>query len=286
MRIGIIANSEKASSRAVVREAAALISKAGRIVHCDEATARLSGIKCEVFRNASSLARSVDYLIVCGGDGTKLRVVRELKGSTTPVFGINVGRLGFLTAVPSQKLKEAFQQIWAGEFDLETRPLIEACGIAAGKKFKQPALNDLVISRGAIPRMVELDVRIDGASVTRYRCDGLIVSSPTGSTAYSLSAGGAIISPHANVFSITPICPHTLSNRSVIVGLDSKIEVKVLSEKVDTTISADGQVQIDLAPGDVITIQRNRGSVRLLRLNGTSFFDTVRRKLNWSGSNV
>jgi NAD+ kinase len=114
----------------------------------------------------------------------------------------------------------------------------------------------------------------------------LIVSSPTGSTAYSLSAGGAIISPNANVFAITPICPHTLTNRSVIVGLDSQIEVKVVSERVDTTISADGQVQIELAAGDNITIRRSRGKVRLLHLNGSSFFDTVRQKLHWSGSNV
>jgi len=225
-------------------------------------------------------------LVVCGGDGTMLRVVREIQGATTPLFGINVGRLGFLTAVPSREMREAFRKIFAGEYVIETRPLIEAVGIANGIQIHQPALNDVVISRSAIPRMIELEVSIDGAIVTRYRCDGLIVSSPTGSTAYSLSAGGAIISPDANVFAITPICPHTLSNRSVIVGLNSKIQVKVLSEKVDTTISADGQVQIDIGAGDLVTIQKSRRSVRLLHLAGSSFFDTVRRKLNWSGSNV
>ncbi len=270
----------------MVREAARLIAKKGGILASDAATAELSGMKGETFDSAASLARNVDLLVVCGGDGTMLRVVREIEGSTTPVFGINVGRLGFLTAVPSHQLKDAFTKIFAGDYQVETRPLIEAFGVAQGAKIRQPALNDFVISRGAIPRMIELEVSINDAAMTRYRCDGLIVSSPTGSTAYSLSAGGAIISPDANVFAITPICPHTLTNRSVIVSLESKIQVKVLSEKVDTTISADGQVQIDLDAGDSVTIKRNRRSVRLLHLAGTSFFDTVRRKLHWSGSNV
>ncbi len=270
----------------MVRQAVQLIRKHGGVVVCDAETARLADVEAETFTKPSSLARNVQLLVVCGGDGTMLRVVREMHGATTPLFGINVGRLGFLTAVPSQQIREAFAKIFSGEYSIESRPLIEATGFARGVKIQQSALNDLVISRGAIPRMIELEVSINGEIVTRYRCDGLIVSSPTGSTAYSLSAGGAIISPDANVFAITPICPHTLSNRSVIVGLESKIQVKVVSEKVDTTISADGQVQIDLDAGDVITIQRNRRSVRLLHLAGTSFFDTVRRKLHWSGSNV
>lgn len=270
----------------MVREAVRLIRKHGATVICDEETARLANVEAETFSKPSALARNVQLLAVCGGDGTMLRVVREIHGATTPLFGINVGRLGFLTAVPSHHLAEAFAKIFSGEFAIETRPLIEAVGVAMGRQIQQPALNDLVISRGAIPRMVELEVSINDQIVTRYRCDGLIVSSPTGSTAYSLSAGGAIISPDANVFAITPICPHTLSNRSAIVGLNSKIQVRVVSEKVETTISADGQVQIDLEAGDIITIQRHRRSVRLLHLSGTSFFDTVRRKLNWSGSNV
>jgi len=134
--------------------------------------------------------------------------------------------------------------------------------------------------------LIELEVAVDGDILTRYRCDGLIVCSPTGSTAYSLSAGGAIVSPAADVLALTPICPHTLSNRSVIVSLDSTVRVKVLGERVETMLTADGQKLVPLCFGDVIAIRRSRHSIRLLHLAGSSFFETLRRKLNWSGSNV
>ncbi len=285
-RIGIIANTEKPASRNVVRRVAALSTAAQREVWCDQATATFSAISCRTTPGMAALQRAVDLLVVCGGDGTILRVVRELNGTRTPVFGINAGRLGFLTAVPSIQLSSAFEKIWQGDYAIETRPLIEAFGTLQGKEFRQLALNDIVISRGAVSRLIELDVTVNSQPLTRYRCDGLIVSSPTGSTAYSLSAGGAIVSPDADVFAITPICPHTLSNRSVIVGLSSVIGVKILSEKVHTTISADGQFQVDLAAGDEIFIRRSRASIQLLQLDGSSFFETVRRKLHWSGSNV
>jgi NAD+ kinase len=127
---------------------------------------------------------------------------------------------------------------------------------------------------------------VDEAVLTRYRCDGLIVSSPTGSTAYSLAAGGAIVSPNAEVFTLTPICPHTLSNRSVIVSLNSVVQVKVISQRVETILSADGQEQTQLAAGDTVTIRRSQRTVRLVRLAGNSFFETLRHKLHWSGSTV
>lgn len=285
-RIGLIANSGKAASRSVVRNAERWIRAAGRSIYCDEATAVLFKDPVHRFPDAASLAREVDLLLVFGGDGTMLRVVREIQGAKTPVLGINLGRLGFLTLVPSQNLRQALEQIWKNEFVLESRSLIEASRVTGGCEVTLCALNDIVISRGAVSRMIELDVEVDGLELTRYRCDGLIVSSPTGSTAYSLSAGGAIISPSADVFAITPICPHTLSNRSVIIGLSSTVKVRVISEKVETTVTADGQVQEDLATGDVITIRRSRRAIRLLHPGGISFFETVRQKLHWSGSNV
>jgi len=164
--------------------------------------------------------------------------------------------------------------------------LIETSARSGSGMISQVALNDFVLSRGAASRLIELNVTVDGEILTRYRCDGLIVSSPTGSTAYSLAAGGAVVSPAAEVFAITPICPHTLSNRSVIVGLQSKIEVTVLSRKLEVFLTADGQEQTPLAFGDVVQIYRSRKSVRLVRLLGRSFFETLRKKLNWSGSNV
>ena len=215
-----------------------------------------------------------------------LRVVREIDGALTPILGVNVGRLGFLTAVPSKEMPVALDKIWQNDFDIESRPLLEAHGESGGKEISLCALNDIVISRGAAPRMIEVEVTVNGQVLTCYRCDGLIISSPTGSTAYSLSAGGAIVSPDAEVFAITPICPHALSNRSVIISANSTVCVKVISKKVETTVTADGQVQADLRAGDVITIRRSRRAAQLLHPGGSSFFDTLRRKLHWSGSNV
>jgi NAD+ kinase len=285
-RIGLIANTEKDSSRALAQKAAALLTSNGQKVFSDESTARFARLKCPVFKNPAALSQAVDLLLVFGGDGTILRVVREINGSNTPILGINAGRLGFLTAVPAKDLPAALEKIRAGEFTIESRSLINASCERATDCIDHSALNDIVISRGAISRMIELDVSVNGETVTRYRCDGLIISTPTGSTAYSLSAGGAIISPSADVFAITPICPHTLSNRSVIVSLDSIISVKVLSEKVETTITTDGQTQSDLGAGDVVVMRRSKRAVRLIHLGGSSFFETVRRKLHWSGSNV
>jgi NAD+ kinase len=285
-RVGLITNSEKPASRVLAQKAAALVARTGRSVCCDAITESVAGLKIASYPNPASLARKVDLLLVFGGDGSMLRVVREIDGALTPILGVNVGRLGFLTAVPSNDLPKALEKIWKNDFEIESRPLLVARGIGAGKKIQLRALNDIVISRGAAPRMIELEVSVDGHVLTCYRCDGLIISSPTGSTAYSLSAGGAIVSPAAQVFAITPICPHTLSNRSVIVGLDSTVQVKVMSEKVETTATADGQVQADLVAGDVITIRRSSRVTRLLHPGGISFFDTLRQKLHWSGSNV
>jgi len=285
-RVGLIANSDKVPSRPLVRQAASLIRASERVVLTDSTTARLAGLKVPTCPDAAALTAEVDLLMVFGGDGTMLRVARETAGSRTPLIGINVGALGFLTDVQAHQLPLALKQIWAGETILESRSLIEATGRAGTETIAETALNDFVISRGAAPRLVDLEVTVDGDALTRYRCDGLIVCTPTGSTAYSLSAGGAVVSPTADVFTLTPICPHTLSNRSVIVSLDSTVRVKVLSRRVDTVLTADGQKIIPLASDDVIAIKRSRHCIRLLHLAGSSFFETLRRKLNWSGSNV
>lgn len=285
-RVGLIANPEKPDCPRAVRKAAALIAGAGREVLSDRVTAELAGFKKSTGSEASRLAELVDLLVVFGGDGTMLRVARDVAGSPTPLLGINVGGLGFLTCSSSDAMEHAFGQIWSGGYEVESRPLIEAAGLVQGRVINQIALNDFVISRGAVPRLIELKVTVDRAILTRYRCDGLIISSPTGSTAYSLAAGGAVVCPDAEVFTLTPISPHTLSNRSVIVNLKSVVEVTILSEKVETVLSADGQVRNQLAVGDVVTVRRSARSVRLVRLAGASFFETLRQKLNWSGSTV
>ena len=285
-RIGLIGNSEKVSCAEAVSKAARLIRAADRQIFCDAATAQLAHLRGTVCPDASALAGQVDLLLVFGGDGTMLRVARAIAGSHTPMLGINIGGLGFLTAVPSGDLARALRHIWNGEFKFESRVLIEAQADCQRKLVRQSALNDLVISRGIASRLIELHVSVDGDPLTRYRCDGLIVSSPTGSTAYSLAAGGAVVFPTAEVFQLTPICPHTLSNRSLILPLASTICVKVINPKPATILSADGQVVTELAAGDQITIRRSREAVRLMHLEDSSFFETLRVKLHWRGANL
>ena len=285
-RVGLIGNSEKVSCADAVSRAARLIMAAGRAVFTDAATCRLARLKPVICADAAALARQVDLLMVFGGDGTLLRVAREIAGSHTPILGVNIGSLGFLTAVPSSNLPQALQRVWNGDFKFERRALLKATGCCQDQPIDQTALNDLVISRGIATRLIELDVSVDGDPLTRYRCDGLIVSSPTGSTAYSLAAGGAVVFPTAAVFALTPICPHTLSNRSLILPLTSTINVKVISPKPATILSADGQVVSEMAPGDQITIRRARRTVRLMHLAGSSFCETLRCKLHWRGATL
>jgi NAD+ kinase len=215
-----------------------------------------------------------------------LRAAGEIAGSRTPILGVNIGGLGFLTAVPSDELGAALKLVWAGEFTFESRALVQANVQSRGRVIEQAALNDIVISRGIPSRLIELEVRVNGEPLTRYRCDGLIISSPTGSTAYSLAAGGAVVFPTAEVLEITPICPHTLSNRSLILPLTASIEVRVVSPKPATILSADGQVITELTAGDLITVRRSSRTVRLMHLQGSSFCETLRRKLHWRGATM
>jgi NAD+ kinase len=284
--VGLIGNSGKASCFGAVNRAAGLVAEAGRAVYSDRATAQLAKLRGNICEDAAALSRQVDLLLVFGGDGTMLRVAREIAGTRTPMLGINIGSLGFLTAVPSSQMARALDHVWKGEFSFEPRGLIRASGCCSGKTVDWNALNDVVISRGVASRLIELDVRVDGAALTRYRCDGLIISTPTGSTAYSLAAGGAVVFPTAHVMALTPISPHTLSNRSLILPLSAKIEVKVISPKPETVLSADGEMVSKLAEGDLITVRRSRLAVRLVQLAGSSFCQTLRLKLHWRGTTL
>jgi NAD+ kinase len=271
-RVGLIGNAEKVACADILRKAARLISRSGR--------------KVAMNPNTAALAREVDLLLVFGGDGTMLRAARDIAGSATPLLGINIGGLGFLTAVPSDELHRALNHVWNGEFKYESRALIEVNGHCHGQPVCEKALNDIVVGRGAVSRLIGLDVSVDDELVTHYRCDGLIVSSPTGSTAYSLSAGGAVVFPTAEVFALTPICPHALSNRSLIFPLDSIIRVKATNPAPATILSVDGQLVAELDVADEVTIRRSHRAIRLMHLADSSFLETLRRKLHWRGAYV
>ncbi len=234
-KIALVANAAKPTARRIVQRAAKLAAAAGMKPITDE-----------------TKAHSADLVMVFGGDGTMLQWARNTAGSGTPIFGVNIGGMGFLTAVSGKDLAKAIRSIAAREFSVESRTLLSATGEADGGRFRLDAMNDFVISRGSVPRMIRLEVKVNGEVLTVYRCDGLVVSSATGSTAYSLAAGGAIVAPDAGVFSITPICPHTLSNRTVIVGQQSTVEVRVLDRQREATLSADGRDVVELAAGNPV----------------------------------
>lgn len=271
-RVGLIGNTQKAECASIIRRATKLIERTGR--------------KAFVDGDVTALAREVDLLLVFGGDGTMLRAARDIAGSKTPLLGINIGGLGFLTAVPSKELGKVLEKIWKGEFKYESRALIEVSGRCNGKPIRKSALNDIVISRGALSRLISLEVSVNSELITRYRCDGLIVSSPTGSTAYSLAAGGAVVLPTAEVFALTPICPHALSNRSIILPLDATIRIQAMNPAPATLLSVDGEVVADLDANDEVVVRRSRSVVRLVSLPDNSFLEAMRRKLQWRGAYV
>jgi len=217
-----------------------------------------------------------------------------LQRGAAKVFAVDVGqgqlawklRCDPRVVVMEKTNARALRHVWEGEFQFESRALLEARADCAGRTIAESAFNDFVISRGSASRLIELHVSVAGDPLTRYRCDGLIISSPTGSTAYSLAAGGAVVYPTAEVFQLTPVCPHTLSNRSLILPLNSTICVQVIHTKPATLLSADGEVVSELAAGDQINIRRSRRTVRLMHLKGTSFFESLRAKLHWRGANL
>lgn len=284
--VGLLANTEKKAGLHAVVTAASLIQKAGVNICAETVTAQCCKLDCETHAVPAQLASRCNLILVFGGDGTMLRAAHDLEGAQTPVLGINLGGLGFLTGTSVREMETVLPQVLAGRYDIEARPLIEAHTQHGDHPQAHPALNEFVIGRKIGSRLVDLEVYVNGEELTRYRCDGLIISSPTGSTAYSLSAGGAIVSPSAEVFTLTPICPHTLSNRSIILSLDSEISVKVVCKTTEIMLSGDGERLVDVPHGDCVRIIRSRHAFRLVHLAGSSFFKTLRQKLHWSGAHI
>lgn len=295
-RIGLIANPGKPRWKANLRQAAALVRNAERVAIAPQLEPRV-GLKSQTdsgtlpaedaaFHNCIRGVEQTDLILVIGGDGTMLHVARTLSGGKTPILGINTGNLGFLTAATMSNLRGILEQIWQGDFAIESRPFLEAVLSRPRSTVRSIAINDFVISRSELSRMIQLDVFVDGKPLTTYQCDGLIICSPTGSTAYSLSAGGPIVSPNTEAIALTPICPHTLSNRSVIVPLKSTVRVAVGAHRPETLLTGDGQVSLTLKQGDIIQFQQSRRRLRLLSVGVNEFFQTLRQKMKWSGSNV
>lgn len=285
MRVGLIAHAQKPAAVAVVRDIVRELEAAGIPFLLESATARLAGRASDLAE--PDLAAACDLLVVMGGDGTILRVVHKIPDANTPIFGINIGSLGFLTCVGPGEVSVAVASIRTRDYIVSDRPLLEVrlerTG-GGGETFL--ALNDAVISRGERSQLVKLRVTVDGDTLTEYNADGLIVATPTGSTAYSLSAGGPVLFPESGALVITPICPHVLTNRSVVISNDSVVGVALAEEGQTVFLTVDGRETCEMAVGDRLILCMGTRRLPLAMLPGRSFSEVLREKLKWSGSNV
>lgn len=284
--IGLIAHTGKVGAAELIRAVAQELSDADLSVRIEAASAQLAGFEStDTVRDLGSVA---DLLVVLGGDGTILNVVGQLGDDIKPIFGINIGSLGFLTCAASSAYKEAVDAIAAGKIEFSERALLDVHldPIGPEKQHVLRCLNDAVFSRGEISRLIRLAVRVNGEALTEFNADGLIVATPTGSTAYSLSAGGPILAPDSGSLVITPICPHTLTNRSIIIDESAVVEIEATERDHPVFLTVDGREPMRVEAGSVVTVRRAAQCLALAALPGVSFFSVVRQKLKWRGSNV
>lgn len=247
----------------------------------EEQTAEQLDIKGYTTVQIKDIGATADLAVVLGGDGTMLTVARALMHSDIPLVGINRGRFGFLTDLSSESMLESMGHILTGKFNIEQRMLLFATIFRDGKVLNEDfALNDVVVSKGATARLIELEISIDGQFVHRQRSDGLIVATPTGTTAYALSAGGPILHPGLEAIALVPICPHTLSNRPIAINSASKVEI-TLTESGDSCVLFDGHQSTALVQGDKVLVQRAQKMVSLLHPLEHSHFAMLREKLHW-----
>jgi NAD+ kinase len=285
-RIGVTVNPEKPQARQRLQELLSLLDHQGVEIHLEKEASTLAG-KPGPGQTLRDVGKKTEVVIVLGGDGTILRAARELAGIQTPLLGVNLGNLGFLTSVNGDAMNEMVTVILNGQYDISERHVIQSSLVRNGNPLgTYPALNDAVISRGAFSRIVHLRVSIDDEWLTEYVCDGMIFATATGSTAYSLSAGGPILLPTARACILTPICPHALGNRSIITGPDSVLRCQVTGSAGELLLTVDGQVQTPMQVGDEVTVRSAPHPVKLVTPKGHAYFEVLRQKLKWSGSNV
>ena len=260
------------------------LSKKDHQVIMDKSTASITGQDSN-FQWADIPARA-DLIIVLGGDGTILSVARSAHSFNVPILGVNLGALGFLAEVTLPDLYEVLEKVLNDRFECENRMLLNACVWRDKKKVGDyNVLNDVVINKGALARIVNLKVQVNSQYMTSYRADGLIISTPTGSTAYSLSAGGPIIHPSMDALVLSPICPFTLTNRSIVIPGQSLIQVELATENENVRVTFDGQEGCDMLQGDILEVKKAQTSIQLIQAPGKNYYQTLRKKLHW-GSNV
>lgn len=278
-RIGIIGKSGKPEPAEIAKDIIPWLRERDAEVFVDIETSQSLGIKGYL---RSEIPKLVDLVLVLGGDGTMLSVARLVCERGIPILGINLGGLGFITEVQKTEVYDALERVFAGQYTLEERLMLNAYVVRHGERISgYTTLNDVVINKGALARIIELETSIDKRYVTTFRADGLIVATPTGSTAYCLSAGGPILFPTLESIVLIPICPHTLTNRPIVLPDIVSIEITLKSLVEDVFLTLDGQVGFSLRQNDTVIIEKSPYKTRLLIPFERDFFEVLRTKLRW-----
>ena len=278
--IGIVAKPRISAAKTVLEELYAYLTQQDKTVVMDQDTAALLGRTSA--HQKSKIPSLVDMMIVLGGDGTLLSVARLIEGKEVPILGVNLGDLGFLTEVTLEELFPTLEKVFKKDFITDDRLMLKAHIHRQGERVAQSVvLNDVVVSKGTLARMIKLQIHIDGQFVTSLRGDGLIIASPTGSTAYSLSAGGPIVNPSVNAMVLTPISPHTLTNRPVVIPNNAHVEVTLKTGEEGTNVTFDGQVGFSLRQNDVVKVWTIDSKIKLIRSPDRNYYEVLRQKLKW-----
>ncbi|MDX1697490.1 MAG: NAD(+) kinase [Thiohalobacterales bacterium] len=282
-RVGLIGKANGEHVAQTLQTLAGYLEQLGVEIRIDQGIAGMLAGSDHPVLDRETLAGECDLAIVVGGDGTLLNAARSLAESGIAVLGVNLGRLGFLVDISPDEMTHQLDRIMAGNFMEEDRRLLHAAVSRNGEVLSEStALNEVVVHKRDIARMIELDTWIDGHFLNTNRSDGLIISTPTGSTAYALSGGGPILHPKLAAITLVPICPHTLTNRPVVIDDSSVIEIILHEGALDATVSCDGQVSHPLQSGDHVTIRRHSHVLRLLHPPEHEYFTVLRKKLRWS----
>ncbi|MFQ5701405.1 MAG: NAD(+)/NADH kinase [Acidobacteriota bacterium] len=281
--IGLVFKPVPRKAAANLRDLTRWLGRKGIGLVMDRQTARLQG-KTAPWVPRARMATETDMIVVVGGDGTLLSVARDIGRSRTPLLGVNFGSLGFLTEIPLDALRETLEMIFRGEYQV-TRRIRLCVEILRGDHpiARHDVLNDVVVAKSALARILDISVEINGRFVTIFQADGLIVGTPTGSTAYSLSAGGPIVDPSVDGMILNPICPHTLTNRPIVARGDSLVDLSLAHNHGEVYVTLDGQVGAPFRTGDRIRIRKSRNPIRLIQLPQNNYFDVLRKKLKWGG---
>ncbi len=278
-RVGVALKTTSPDAVELGRQLVAELDRLGIEAVIDRETAKVLESKTDIERE--HLASVVDLIVVIGGDGTLLSVTRGVLGGT-PILGINMGTLGFLTEHPADRLLPVLHAALEGRVEIVRRERLTVTVENPNKeKITRCVLNDAVINKSALARMLVLGVHVNGAFVSRFKADGLIIATPTGSTAYNLSAGGPILYPNLETLVVTPICPHALTNRPIVLSLDSMIEIRLESHSQEVWLTLDGQQGFPIGTEDLVTVQACPDPVMLIADPSRSYFQVLHRKLKW-----